>query len=376
MSPTLGTTNSPLTAAALRDIASQEGPSITLLIPDHHPGAHEPSRAALVRGMARLAAEQVAAQKLDTANLLEPIEDYASALKTDEGGPGIALFRTASFLAALSVRGIRESSVTLSRHFNLSPLMAAASAPQEFYILGLSRKNLGFYHYLRGQCEAAQLPVGAPGNMESALAFDQPDHRLSNQSASGNSTGSMHAAPFGTTTERESAGDHLLHYFQLVDRGLKGFLKETPLLLAGVHEEVAAYRRASHNHHLLKTEIHGNIDFLTPAEIAERAAAAALAHYHQTGEAVLEKYREMPKRKLTRGTVRPALIAALAGRVHQLCVAEGAVVRGSLKRHGGFEKEDLVNAAIVETLRHGGEVFMLPPSSMPEDTPVAAILRF
>ena len=186
----------------------------------------------------------------------------------------------------------------------------------------------------------------------------------------------MHGVQFGTSSDRETASEHLHHFFQAVDRGLKGFLKETPLLLAGVHEEVAAYRRAGRNNHLLEPEIHGNIDFLSPSQIADRASAAALAHYRRAGEAVLEKYREMPDRKRTRGTVRAARNAAIVGRVHQLCVAEATEVQGSLKRQGGFEKEDLVNAVIVETLRHGGEVFMLPSDCMAEDAPLAAILRF
>ena len=39
-----------------------------------------------------------------------------------------------------------------------------------------------------------------------------------------------------------------------------------------------------------------------------------------------------------------------------------------------LEGEDLVNAAVVETLKAGGEVFVLPEEKMRE--PVAAILRY
>jgi hypothetical protein len=40
------------------------------------------------------------------------------------------------------------------------------------------------------------------------------------------------------------------------------------------------------------------------------------------------------------------------------------------------EREDLINAAVVETLRTGGEVFVLPQDKMPVTNPVAAILRY
>jgi hypothetical protein len=50
-------------------------------------------------------------------------------------------------------------------------------------------------------------------------------------------------------------------------------------------------------------------------------------------------------------------------------VRAGAELAGS----GG---EDLVNASIVETLRAGGDVFVLAPEKMPAAYPLAAILRY
>jgi len=53
--------------------------------------------------------------------------------------------------------------------------------------------------------------------------------------------------------------------------------------------------------------------------------------------------------------------------------------------HGAMEREldtvhaaneDLVNATVVETIRHGGDVFVLPQSQMAAANPVAAILRY
>lgn len=46
MNPTSGIQEMPLTVAALREIAGQEGPAVTLLIPDHQPGAQQPPRLA------------------------------------------------------------------------------------------------------------------------------------------------------------------------------------------------------------------------------------------------------------------------------------------------------------------------------------------
>ena len=65
------------------------------------------------------------------------------------------------------------------------------------------------------------------------------------------------------------------------------------------------------------------------------------------------------------GDPHAVLRVAAAGRVHQLCVRAGA------KLH-----EELLNAAAVETIAHGGEVYALPLEEMPDSNPLAAILRF
>jgi hypothetical protein len=77
----------------------------------------------------------------------------------------------------------------------------------------------------------------------------------------------------------------------------------------------------------------------------------------------------MPDRARTLADVPAVARAAGEGRVHRLCVCTGAEVAGP-------DGEDLINAAVVETLRTGGEVFMLPQDKMALADPLAAILRY
>jgi len=129
MSPTLSTKQTLLTVAALREIARQEGPGITLLIPEHHPGAPETTRSAMVRGLARSAAEQAAARQMDSTELLQPIEDCATPSKFDAGGPGIVLFRSPTFFETHTVPGIKQGRAAFGRNFQLSSLIVPASVP-------------------------------------------------------------------------------------------------------------------------------------------------------------------------------------------------------------------------------------------------------
>ena len=151
-----------------------------------------------------------------------------------------------------------------------------------------------------------------------------------------------------------------------MDRGLKPILAGKPLMLMGVHEEVAAYRRAARYANILTIESLGNPDCLTTSDIAARAADACRAYTEQLAEQVLADYQEMPDRVRTLGDVPAILRAASEGRVHRLCVRSGAEVPVP-------NGEDVVNAAVVETLRAGGEVFMVPEDKMPAAQPMAAI---
>ena len=153
-----------------------------------------------------------------------------------------------------------------------------------------------------------------------------------------------------------------------MDRGLKATLDGKPLLLMGVHQEVVAYRRTAKHAHILMPDVLGNIDFLTTQEVAAHAADACRAHYQLLAERVFAEYLEMPDRVRTLAHVPAVLRAASEGRVHRLCVRAGAELAGP--------GEDLVNAAIAETLRAGGEVFVVPQEKMQAAHPLAAILRY
>ena len=179
------------------------------------------------------------------------------------------------------------------------------------------------------------------------------------------------ATHFGMLSERDAAGDYLHHFLSSVDKGLTETLDSAPLLLAGVHEEITAYRRAAKYPHILGSEVRGNTEFMPLNQMAARARKEVLADYYMSGQRVLREYQEMTDRARVLSGVREVLEAAAQGRVHRLCVAEGAELNSS---HIG--NEDLVNVAVVQTLRMGGEVFALPSDRMAETGPLAAILRY
>ena len=75
------------------------------------------------------------------------------------------------------------------------------------------------------------------------------------------------------------------------------------------------------------------------------------------------------------GDPEQALKAAEAGRVHQVFVAEDArMARANVA--GIYLGEDMINAAVVEGLRTGADVFSIPGKEIAGSGPIAAVLRY
>jgi hypothetical protein len=314
-----------------------------------------------------------------SAELLAPLEHLAEEREIEAGGPPLAIFRSAEILERYVVPSHQAEALTIASHFYLLPFVATVFAPQDFFILELNTKRLRLLRYTYGKCAELALPAAIPPGLEAAGGFDQPDHTLMNRSFAGPSVGTMPGVRFGTLSDREAAGEYLHHFFELVDRGLTETLGGKPLLLAGVHEEIAAYRRVARYEHILTPELAGNPQHLSFAQIAARAAEMALAHHQMAGERWLADFREMPDRGRTADDVRQVLGAAAQGRVHRLCVRDQTKVIGPMEPEldsAHLGREDLINAAAVETLRTGGEVFVLPQDRVPVTHPLAAILRY
>lgn len=381
MSPAINKHAAPMDSAALHHTATLAGPCITVTVPAVRPGADEGTPAQILRSLVKQAASQVAALKLaEAVPVLKRLEEFASDLATYPlENWGFALFCSPAASARYLVRDPGAPRVVIGSHPYLEPFLNHAYCPRNAVVLCLSRKELRLFEFLAGVCRHLALPPGLAANYEGAGAFDVPDHRLENRSAAGSSMGARHAVSFGTTSERENRAGHIEHFFALADRAIRPLLANRPLILAGVHEETAAYRRVSHYEHLLDAELAGNWDFKSEAEIASAAEAVLAEEADRFAAQAFVHFEQKLARTRTLTDADEILVSAAEGRVHQLFVRRGSELYAQLPPdldRVRLPKEDLVNACLSETLRHDGEVYELPQAQLPVERPLAAILRY
>jgi hypothetical protein len=364
MTPTQTNTLKHLNIDDLKALARQAGPCISIQVPAYQPGSGGGSRLAHLRQLTQKALEGL--RNLDrpakAGEAIAALENLIGKLSVEHGGSGMTLFCAPAFEAAFETPGVREQA-RVGNCFHLLPHLAAAQAPQNFFILGLSQNHLRWFRYVSGHCSELPLPAGVPTSLQAAGAFDTPEHTLENRSSGGPSVGAMRGVRFGVSGDHDSEAEYLRHFFEAVDRGLKDTLRGLPLFLAGVQEEVALYRKAAKYPHILTAECHGNPEHSTLEQVAKHANAGAMREYRATCERAIQVLNDT-RDKL----VEPLQIVepAKSGRVWQLFVAEDADVLNA----------DVLNTAVVEGLRTGAEVCSFPGKEIGAAGAIAAVLRY
>jgi hypothetical protein len=319
--------------------------------------------------------------------LVEPLDSFAAQIAV-EGvwSAEFVLFNSRDTMRCFHIRDLSRDFVTVGDRFLIRPLLPLVSREQRFYMLALSRKYVRLLFCTWRT--AKEIPLGAlvPQNLDVWLNSRIPDHVLDNRSSAGPSVGSMKGVMFGTNTDRERRDEYLTHFFREIDKGLRKALagQNIPLLLAGVESEIVLYRKVNTYPHSLEPAVHGSPDGLSPNDLLLRAVEAVRQTFSAPLRKVLQSFKDFRDTSRVSTSISEILKLAPQGRVAHLLIREDADYGGerdglALTVGNGpilAKAEDLLNLAALLTVSHRGHVFALKAPDMPEETDVAAVLRF
>ena len=368
----------------LHQALASPGPCITLVLPPYHPGEGAESGAAFLKASLQSVTQQFVERRVPKTmgiDLLAPLERLTDDAAWSTGSHlGCAILRSPEAFCQFRLTQPVRPSLTVAGCFAIRPLLGEFSAPPVFYILSLSKEAVGLFRCWESQAEAIELPARTPMTLREALDFDAPDHDLENRSTSGPTAGG-HRIRFGTGSGRETAHIHLADFYKIVDHGIHELLHESgsPLVLAGVDEDVTAYRALNTYQRLAKESLHGGSKlWLQAAETVVYARSLLSAEERQRQADALKEAAERvaPNRCLT--DPHAIVSAAFDGRVRQLYVNETANISDVFERrtYRTWGKEDLLNLAAVKTLLHRGDAFELPGPMLPAGEAAVALLRY
>jgi hypothetical protein len=375
--------NEIVTFGDLKPLTAATSPCITMVVPLPNPAVVEVRLKNAVRAVQDKLAER-GIDKTSSATLIGPINDLATTAEAAGiWAHALILLRSPELFRCYLLHGRFQEMVTVEERFQVRPLLATLSREQRFHLLGLSRRHVRLLHCTHHRAEEAVIRGIIPQNMDVWLNTRMPDHVLDNRSAAGSSVGAMKGVVFGTSTDRDRDDQYLAHYFKEIDKGVNTVLRDhtAPLVLAGVEYELAIYRRVNTYRPLLEKAVKGSPDGLPSRTLHERAMEIVMQTFSeplQKSLADFQNYRDT----MRVSTDAPAVIkAAWQSRVLELFISEKAEQRGMWNEQtqdieSGDRGEDLLNAAALQTVRHGGRAFVLNASEMPVPAEVAAVLRF
>ena len=378
------TTHDVITFNDLKELASARPPCITILAPVPTPFELSPRlKNAMRHTQSKL--EERAGKGTSTDALMGPIRELAMAAETAGlWSNSLILFRSPDVFRYYRLyRSVPQAMEAAEDRFQIRPLLAALGTEQRFHVLGLSRKHIRLLDCTQYRTEEARIDNVVQQDMREWLKIRQPDHVLDNRAVAGPSVGSMKGVTFGTSADRERENEYVSHFFKEVDKGLNTLLRadSAPLLLAGVESEVAIYRRVSSNPRLHEKAVNGSPDGLPDQELHRRAMEQIMQSYSKPVEKALsdfEKYRDTGRISTDHHEI---VRAAWEGRVLDLLISEGAELRGTWNEEKrdietDNPREDLLNAAALQTVLHGGQAFVLEAKKMPLSQEAVAVLRF
>lgn len=282
------------------------------------------------------------------------------------GRGGTGVFLADGFARVVAMPAATPVRVVAGGCFYLKPVLAAIQADHEFHLLTLSRHRAQLFH---GSADRLRpVPVSdMPAGMEDPYLAQEHGKRHTLHTVGQPHGRRVEAVFHGHTSSPSDEKHDLERYVRRVDAAVGAALRQsrTPLVLAGVGEEQAVYRRLNSYPHLLDNGVGGNPDHRSAADLHAAAWPLVCDASPRPADAAIRQYDHLRGTGRTADEIAEVVPAAADGELGALLVSPGRdvwgtfdPVRRAVEVHPTRQPGDdeLTNLAAVHVLRHGGVV--------------------
>jgi hypothetical protein len=303
----------------------------------------------------------------DRAALLAPLQKWTPPHTPESGS--IVILRSPELFVTFSTPRQLPAVAAAGDRFHIRRILPVISFDREFYLLALGKNRTRLLNCTATTSGEMAFGAGTPVSLSEFMQTRQPDHTLENRSSGGPATGSMKGVVFGTSSDADDEDEYLLHFFKAIDKGVHAVLRDSraPLVPVAVEHELALYRRVNTYQHLVEPGVAGAPDGFKGGEMHARALHLAQSHMPEDVGKAMQEFDKLVGAGRASIDAQEIVKAASGGRVSHVYLKDGA-------EDGG--KVDLLNDAVVETLRHGGEVRVLGENQMPPGATICARFRY
>ena len=363
---------------------------MTVLLPVNLPPGAKRSLSKRLKTAAHRAEEKLGELSVASTvirKMLDPLTALSERVDDESQGETLAIFCSEADLRHYWLPEKLDETVVVAGNFYIRPFLRKLEGEREFYILALSQKDVRLLYCTEHSSEEVELSNRVPRSLSEFMATSQPDHVLDNRITPGPSAGSSKGVMFGTSTDKEDRDEYLLHFYKAVSKGISDQLKgqeKKPLVVCGVEYELALYNRVNIWPNTCPEGVRGAPNGLKGGEMHARALQCLNKMYEAELDEIVAQYDRQGGEAATAG-VNDIVKAAYEGRVQHLLAAENGQAMGNFdeathraRTHpvARLGDEDLINAAAVQTILHGGRVHALPQARVPGNRPMGAIMRY
>lgn len=283
----------------------------------------------------------------------------------------LAVFATPDSIRTFRLPNNLTDLVDVSDRFIVKPLLRAVTFPQAAYVLALSVNSARLL---------AISPEGEPNEV------NVPDMPTDAPSAVGLDS-LKDNDPMSRTHGAEGRKLRLRQYAHQVDRALRRAIgaSDLPLIVAATQPLESIFRATTHYPRLAPTNIEGNPDDRSDAELADAARGVLDVVYAEKIEKLKETYEARVGHDRATTDLTRIARAATFGAVDVLLVDIDVAIDGTVDPEDGRlqidESDTVSNYGVVDEIAKrvmdsGGRVLAVRKEQVPSGADAAAILRF
>lgn len=382
---------SPLSRDDLKMLMERRpGWHVSLYMPTHRAGVETQQNAIRCRNLLRQATDLLLASDLparDVETLLAPVQPLLSNFDFwQHQQDSLALFLAPDVFQVYCLPLACPELVVVTQRFHIKPLLPLLSDDGQFFVLALSQNQVRLLQCTRYSVMEVELP-NVPQSLAEALKYTDFEKQLQFHTGTPSGTGRRAAIFHGHGVGVDDAKERIVEYFRQIDRGVSEVLRngQAPLVLAGVEYLLPLYKEVTSSPQVIETGITGNPEGIRAETFQQQAWPLVEPYFRQGQEEAVARYQRYAGTGQAINDIGDILPAAYHGRVDTLFVAVGVQQWGTfdpetqtiqVAQEAAPEHEDLLDCAAVYTFLTRGTVYAVAPGNVPDDGPIAAVLRY
>ena len=389
----------PLTQDDVLDLLQRDvSPRVSIYLPTERAWNKSKRNPTRLKNQLSAAAQQLEARGLDARE----IEDLLAPAKQLIDGPssfwqhqsdGLALFLAPNQMDTYRLPMRFEERVVVGGLFHVRPLLPYLDHGSRFYILALDRSGVHLYRCNRHALEETDLPEDVATSLpEDVEAFDFEallNYHTGSAGTDGRGDAIFHGQ--GDAGDKAEIKKRIEQFFRSLDNGVRAVLSAdaspAPLVVAGTDSLRGLYRVANHYPRLMDKGIERHPSDSTAEDLHEHAWPIVASTFAAAQEQARNDYHQLAASEPQRAPydLDDVVRAAYYERVDTLFVTPDDQVWGTFDTQDGTvhtdeapspANADLLDLAVAHTLLNSGTVYVTDADDIPDEAPVAALLRY